>query len=179
MAGLYCLMLTLPVVVLFFMFGGLWIGPTRPPPPSSNNAMNAMETIPVLNRLLGLLCRSLPAYLADVKTLGQPEGEKVRTALEPPRGRPADVRPARGRRDHAARRAAQSRPVSHRIRRQKRPLARLPPPGNRHLPGSRRGFDRAVRRPTRRRLGLARPGRRNPRQRQGTSRYFAGNGEGE
>jgi len=43
--------------------------------------MNAMETIPVLNRLLGLLCRSLPAYLADVKTLGHPEGEKVRTAL--------------------------------------------------------------------------------------------------
>ena len=43
--------------------------------------MNATETIPVLNRLLGLLCRSLPAYLADVKTLGHPEGEKVRTAL--------------------------------------------------------------------------------------------------
>jgi hypothetical protein len=43
--------------------------------------MNAMEAIPVLNRLLGLLCRSLPAYLADVKTLGHPEGERVRTAL--------------------------------------------------------------------------------------------------
>jgi hypothetical protein len=43
--------------------------------------MNAMETIPVLNRLLGLLCRSLPAYLADVKTLGRPDGERVRTAL--------------------------------------------------------------------------------------------------
>ena len=43
--------------------------------------MNASETIPVLNRLLGLLCRSLPAYLADVKTLGHPEGDKVRTAL--------------------------------------------------------------------------------------------------
>ena len=43
--------------------------------------MNAMETIPVLNRLLGLLCRSLPAYLANVKTLGLPEGERIRTAL--------------------------------------------------------------------------------------------------
>jgi hypothetical protein len=43
--------------------------------------MNVIETIPVLNRLLDLLCRSLPAYLADVKTLGHPEGERVRTAL--------------------------------------------------------------------------------------------------
>jgi hypothetical protein len=43
--------------------------------------MNALETIPVLNRLLGLLCRSLPAYLADVKTLGRPEGQRTRTAL--------------------------------------------------------------------------------------------------
>jgi hypothetical protein len=43
--------------------------------------MNAMENIPVLNRLLGLLCRSLPAYLADIKTLGRPEGDKVRIAL--------------------------------------------------------------------------------------------------
>jgi hypothetical protein len=43
--------------------------------------MNATESIPVLNRLLGLLCRSLPTYLADVKTLGHPEGEKTRTAL--------------------------------------------------------------------------------------------------
>ena len=43
--------------------------------------MDAIESIPVLNRLLGLLCRSLPAYLANVKTLGHPEGEKIRTAL--------------------------------------------------------------------------------------------------
>jgi hypothetical protein len=43
--------------------------------------MNATESIPVLNRLLGLLCRSLPTYLADVKTLGHPEGEPIRTAL--------------------------------------------------------------------------------------------------
>jgi hypothetical protein len=43
--------------------------------------MNSSETIPVLNRLLGILCRSLPAYLADVRTLGHPEGERVRMAL--------------------------------------------------------------------------------------------------
>jgi hypothetical protein len=43
--------------------------------------MNATESTPVLNRLLGLLCRSLPAYLANVKTLGHPEGERIRTAL--------------------------------------------------------------------------------------------------
>jgi hypothetical protein len=43
--------------------------------------MNATESIPVLNRLLGLLCRSLPTYLAEVRTLGHPEGEKIRLAL--------------------------------------------------------------------------------------------------
>jgi hypothetical protein len=43
--------------------------------------MNATESILVLNRLLGLLCRSLPTYLADVKTLGHPEGEPIRAAL--------------------------------------------------------------------------------------------------
>jgi hypothetical protein len=43
--------------------------------------MNELETTAVLNRLLGLLCRSLPAYLADVKTLGRPEGQTTRTAL--------------------------------------------------------------------------------------------------
>jgi hypothetical protein len=43
--------------------------------------MNAFETIPVLNQLLSLLCHSLPAYLADVKTLARSEGERVRVAL--------------------------------------------------------------------------------------------------
>jgi hypothetical protein len=43
--------------------------------------MNETESIPVLNRLLALLCRSLPSYLADVKALGHPEGEKTRAAL--------------------------------------------------------------------------------------------------
>ena len=43
--------------------------------------MDAIESIPVLNRLLGLLCRSLPAYLANVKTLAHPEGDKTRAAL--------------------------------------------------------------------------------------------------
>lgn len=51
-------------------------------PPYSANAMNAFEAIPVLNQLLCLLCRSLPAYLADVKTLGWPEGDAVRVALD-------------------------------------------------------------------------------------------------
>ena len=43
--------------------------------------MNAFETIPALNQLFGLLCRSLPMYLADAKTLAWPEGEQVRLAL--------------------------------------------------------------------------------------------------
>ncbi len=43
--------------------------------------MNATESIPVLNRLLGLLCRSLPTYLADAKTLGRPDEEPVLAAL--------------------------------------------------------------------------------------------------
>ena len=43
--------------------------------------MNAFETIPVLNQLFGLLCHSLPAYLADVKTLAWSEGERVRVAI--------------------------------------------------------------------------------------------------
>lgn len=53
-----------------------------PPPPCSVNAMNPFEAIPVLNDLLGLLCGSLPAYLADAKTLAWPEGDMVRVALD-------------------------------------------------------------------------------------------------
>ena len=44
--------------------------------------MNAFETIPVLNKLLGLLCRSLPAYLADARPwtrIGRPE---IQTPLD-------------------------------------------------------------------------------------------------
>jgi hypothetical protein len=43
--------------------------------------MNATESISVLNRLLGLLHRSLPMYLADIKTLVHPKGERIRLAL--------------------------------------------------------------------------------------------------
>jgi hypothetical protein len=44
--------------------------------------MNEHETIPVLNRLFSLLCRSLPAYLADVKTSGWPGGAGIEVAID-------------------------------------------------------------------------------------------------
>jgi hypothetical protein len=44
--------------------------------------MNPHETIPVLNQLLQVLCRSLPAYLADVKMAGWDVGEAIRLSLE-------------------------------------------------------------------------------------------------
>ena len=44
--------------------------------------MKAFETIPVLNRLLGLLCRSLPAYLADARPWTQSDNRQLRTALD-------------------------------------------------------------------------------------------------
>jgi hypothetical protein len=44
--------------------------------------MNAHETVPVLNRLFRMLCRSLPAYLADAKTGGWPDRESIRAAVE-------------------------------------------------------------------------------------------------
>jgi hypothetical protein len=44
--------------------------------------MNSIEAIPVLNRLFGLLCRSLPAYLADVNPSAWPEGERIRVAID-------------------------------------------------------------------------------------------------
>jgi hypothetical protein len=50
-------------------------------PFSSANAMNSLESIPVLDRLFSLLCRSLPAYLADVKTLGWYEDERIHVAI--------------------------------------------------------------------------------------------------
>jgi hypothetical protein len=40
------------------------------------------QEIAVLNELLRLLCRSLPAYLADAKPWTQPEDRQLRTALE-------------------------------------------------------------------------------------------------
>ncbi len=44
--------------------------------------MKSFETIPVLNRLLNCLCRSLPAYLADAKAWGRMESEPIREAIE-------------------------------------------------------------------------------------------------
>jgi hypothetical protein len=44
--------------------------------------MTASEAIPVLDQLFGILCRSLPAYLADARAHGWPEGERVRMALD-------------------------------------------------------------------------------------------------
>jgi hypothetical protein len=44
--------------------------------------MNAIEAVPTLNRLLCLLCRSLPAYLADVKASAWAEGERIRVAID-------------------------------------------------------------------------------------------------
>ncbi len=44
--------------------------------------MKAFEAIPVLNRLLALLCRSLPAYLADAKPWARADRWPIRTAFE-------------------------------------------------------------------------------------------------
>jgi hypothetical protein len=44
--------------------------------------MRAFEAIPALNRLLALLCRSLPAYLADAKPWARADRRQIRTALD-------------------------------------------------------------------------------------------------
>ncbi len=44
--------------------------------------MKAPEVIPVLNELLRVLCRSLPAYLADAKPWAQSEDQQLRAALD-------------------------------------------------------------------------------------------------
>jgi hypothetical protein len=44
--------------------------------------MNSLEAIPVLNRLLQVLCRSLPAYLADAKPWGTAGNQSVQAALD-------------------------------------------------------------------------------------------------
>ena len=56
----------------------------RPPPACSNEGleMNSLQTIQVLNKLLRILCRSLPAYLADAKPWGQSEDQQLRAALD-------------------------------------------------------------------------------------------------
>jgi hypothetical protein len=44
--------------------------------------MKAFEAIPLLNRLLVLLCRSLPAYLADAEPWAQADRRPIRTAID-------------------------------------------------------------------------------------------------
>ncbi len=44
--------------------------------------MKSLLTIRVLNRLLGCLCRSLPAYLADAKPWSQADDQQLRAAIE-------------------------------------------------------------------------------------------------
>ena len=43
--------------------------------------MPAFEAIPALNRLFGLLCRSLPAYLESARPWSRPDEARGRTAL--------------------------------------------------------------------------------------------------
>jgi hypothetical protein len=43
--------------------------------------MNAHETVPVLNRLFSMLCRSLPAYLADARIGSWPDRESIGQAI--------------------------------------------------------------------------------------------------
>jgi hypothetical protein len=44
--------------------------------------MRAPQVIPVLNELLRILCRSLPAYLADAKPWAHSEHQQFQTALD-------------------------------------------------------------------------------------------------
>jgi hypothetical protein len=44
--------------------------------------MNAFEAIPVLDRLLKLLCRSLPAYLADARPWARAGDRRIQAALD-------------------------------------------------------------------------------------------------
>jgi hypothetical protein len=46
------------------------------------HAMKSLPTIRLLNELLRLLCRSLPAYLAQAKPWTQPNGRELRLALD-------------------------------------------------------------------------------------------------
>ena len=64
--------------------------------------MQAFETIPVLNRLLVLMCRSLAAYLAEARpwTVHRQAGDS--NPVGPLGGRPAAVCPPRRRGHHPA-----------------------------------------------------------------------------
>ena len=48
----------------------------------SDPAMNSFQAIEVLNELLRVLCRSLPAYLADAKPWAQSEDRRLAAALD-------------------------------------------------------------------------------------------------
>ena len=104
MAGSYCTCLTLPVVVLFFLVGGLLdVGRHAPPesllPPRRHASLRNRP--PLLNRLLALLCRSLPAYLADARPWTGIGAPRDPDAARPAGGRPAAIRPPRRRGDRA------------------------------------------------------------------------------
>jgi len=45
-------------------------------------AMKSYETLPVLNRLLNCLSRSLPAYLAETSTYENPDSAPIRAAID-------------------------------------------------------------------------------------------------
>ncbi len=61
--------------------------------------MKAFEAIPVLNRLLAVLCRSLPAYLADAEPWAQADRRPIRAALDRLVADQQMLRPARRRGD--------------------------------------------------------------------------------
>ena len=47
-----------------------------------SDTMNSLKAIQSLNKLLSLLCRSLPAYLADAKPWAQSGDQKLRVSLD-------------------------------------------------------------------------------------------------
>jgi hypothetical protein len=47
-----------------------------------SDTMNSFKAIQVLNKLLSVLCRSLPAYLADAKPWARSNDQNLRAALD-------------------------------------------------------------------------------------------------
>jgi hypothetical protein len=50
--------------------------------PTAYDGIQKLKAIAVLNELLGILCRSLPAYLADAKPWGQSSDQRLSSALD-------------------------------------------------------------------------------------------------
>ena len=75
--------------------------------------MNAFEAIPVLNELLRILCRSLPAYLADAKPWAQSDDQQLRAALDHLVADQQRYARRVAEAITAARRPARSRPLPH------------------------------------------------------------------